>query len=137
MTMAETFIPIPVETITEAAELPSRTYRLDLEKGRIVGKVDGLAAVDQAIRKAIITPRFKCLIYDHQYGNEAEAAVTAKDATRDYSEATLEGFVKDALRPDTRILSISNFKMKFEGDGARVSFSADTVFGATEIEEVI
>lgn len=77
MTMAETFIPIPVETITEAAELPSRTYRLDLEKGRIVGKVDGLAAVDQAIRKAIITPRFKCLIYDHQYGNEAEAAVTA------------------------------------------------------------
>ena len=133
MTMAETFIPIPVETITEAAELPSRTYRLDLEKGRIVGKVDGLAAVDQAIRKAIITPRFKCLIYDHQYGNEAEAAVTAKDATRDYSEATLE----DALRPDTRILSISNFKMKFEGDGARVSFSADTVFGATEIEEVI
>lgn len=135
--MAETFIPIPVETITEAEELPSRTYRLDLEKGRIVGKIDGLAAVNQAIRKAIITPRFKCLIYDHQYGNEAEAAIASKDATRDYSEATAEGFIKDALRPDTRILSISNFKIGFEADGARVSFSADTIYGAVEIEEVI
>ena len=133
----ETFIPIPVETITDAAELPSKTYRLDLEKGRIVGKVDGIAAVNQAIHKAIITPRFKCLIYNHQYGNEAEAAVTAKDATRDYSEATLEGFVKDALRPDTRILSISDFAIDFEGDAAHISFLAETIFGATEVEEVI
>ena len=135
--MAETFIPIPVETVLEAEEQPSLTYRLDLENGRIVGKVDGLAAVDQAIRKAIITPRFKCLIYDHQYGNEAEAAVTAKDATRDYIEATLEGFVRDALRPDTRILSISHFAIDFEGDAAHISFMAETIFGATEVEEVI
>ena len=133
----ETFIPIPVETITDAAELPSKTYRLDLEKGRIVGKVDGIAAVNQAIHKAIITPRFKCLIYNHQYGNEAEAAVTAKDATRDYIEATLEGFVRDALRPDTRILSISYFAIDFEGDAAHISFLAETIFGATEVEEVI
>ena len=62
--MPDTFIPIPVETVSEAEELPSKTYRLDLDKGRIVGKVDGLEAVNQAIRKAIITPRFKCLIYD-------------------------------------------------------------------------
>ena len=66
--MPDTFIPIPVETVKEAEEKPSCTYRLDLDNGRIVGKVDGLTAVNQAIRKAIITPRFKCLIYDHQYG---------------------------------------------------------------------
>lgn len=95
--MAETFIPIPVETVLEAEEQPSLTYRLDLENGRIVGKVDGLTAVNQAIRKAIITPRFKCLIYDPQYGSEIEDAIIAKDATRDYIEAATEGFVKDAL----------------------------------------
>ena len=99
--------------------------------------MDGIAAVNQAIHKAIITPRFKCLIYNHQYGNEAEAAVTAKDATRDYIEATLEGFVRDALRPDTRILSISDFAIDFEGDAAHISFLAETIFGATEVEEVI
>lgn len=135
--MAETFIPIPVETVLEAEEQPSLTYRLDLENGRIVGKVDGLTAVNQAIRKAIITPRFKCLIYDPQYGSEIEDAIIAKDATRDYIEAATEGFVKDALFPDTRILSIYDFKIKLEEDRVRVSFKADTIFGETEIEEVI
>ena len=113
------------------------TYRLDLDNGRIVGKVDGLEAVNQAIRKAIITPRFKCLIYDNQYGSEIEDAIIAKDATTEYIEAVTEGFVKDALRPDTRILSVYDFQFEFENDKAYIFFRADTIFGKTEIEEVI
>lgn len=66
--MPDVLIPIPIETVTDSEEQPSLTYRLDLDAGRIVGKVDNLEAVNQAIRKAIITPRFKCLIYDNQYG---------------------------------------------------------------------
>ena len=135
--MAETFIPIPVETVTEAEEQPSLTYRLDLEAGRIVGRVDKLEAVNQAIRKAITTPRFKCLIYDNQYGSEVEEAIITKDASPEYIEAVTEGFIKDALRPDTRILSIYDFQFEFKEDRARVSFKADTIFGETEIEEVI
>lgn len=131
------FIPIPIETITEAEEKPSKTYRLDLDAGRIVGKVDGIKAVQQAIRKAIITPRFKCLIYDSQYGSEIEDAYTAKDASRTYVKATAEGFVKDALKPDTRILSVYDFEFEFWEDCAHISFTADTIFGETEIEEVI
>lgn len=57
------YIPLPVTTVQEAAERPSRTYHLDLETGRILGFVDGQEAVRQAIHKAIITPRWKCLIY--------------------------------------------------------------------------
>jgi len=135
--MTDTFIPIPIETVTEAEEQPSLTYRLDLDNGRIVGKVDGLEAVNQAIRKAIITPRFKCLIYDRQYGSEVEEAIIAKDATQEYIEAAAEGFIKDALLPDTRILSIYNFAVEVEGDGVRIAFRADTIYGETEIEEVI
>lgn len=135
--MAETYIPIPIETIAEAEEQPSLTYRLDLDKGRIVGKVDGREAVTQAIRKAIITPRFKCLIYDNQYGSEIEEAIVSKDATREYTEAAAEGFVKDALRPDTRILSVQDFAMEFFEDGVRISFSASTIFGEIQIEGVI
>lgn len=135
--MAEVYIPIPVETVTEAEEQPSLTYRLDLDNGRIVGRVDKLEAVNQAIRKAIITPRFKCLIYDNQYGSEIEEAIISKDATRDYIEAVTEGFVKDALYPDTRILSVYDFQFEFKEDKAYVFFRADTIFGETEIEEVI
>ena len=135
--MAEVYIPIPIDTVTEAEEQPSLTYRLDLDNGRIVGKVDGLEAVNKAIRKAIITPRFKCLIYDNQYGSEIEDAIIAKDATAEYIEAVTEGFVKDALRPDTRILSVYDFQFEFENDKAYIFFRADTIFGKTEIEEVI
>lgn len=135
--MAEVYIPIPVETVTEAEEQPSLTYRLDLDNGRIVGRVDKLEAVNQAIRKAIITPRFKCLIYDNQYGSEIEEAIISKDATTDYIEAVTEGFVKDALYPDTRILSVYDFRFEFKEDKAYIFFRADTIFGETEIEEVI
>lgn len=135
--MGGVYIPIPIDTVEEAEERPSLTYRLDLENGRIVGKVDGLEAVNQAIRKAIITPRFKCLIYDNQYGSEIEDAIISKDASREYIEAVTEGFIKDALYPDTRILSVYDFRFEFENDKAYIFFRADTIFGQTEIEEVI
>lgn len=135
--MADVYIPIPIDEVTEAEEQPSLTYRLDLDAGRIVGKIDGLDAVNQAIRKAIITPRFKCLIYDSQYGSEVEEAIIAEDATAEYIEAATEGFIKDALLPDTRILEVYDFSFKFEEDKAYIYFKADTIYGETEIEEVI
>ncbi len=135
--METAYIPIPIDTVEEAQELPSLTYRLDIDSGRIVGKVDGLEAVNQAIRKAIATPRFKCLIYDSQYGSEVEDAIIAKDADRDYTEAAMEGFITDALLPDTRILSVYDFAVTFDGDQAHISFRADTIFGETVIEEVL
>ena len=131
------YIPLLVTKVEEAAEPPSKTYRLDLEEGRILGMVDGQEAVRQAIHKAIITPRWKCLIYDNQYGSEVEEAIITKDASPEYIEAVTEGFIKDALRPDTRILSIYDFQFEFREDRAYVFFRADTIFGETEIEEVI
>lgn len=130
-------IPIAINEVTEAEEKPSLTYKLDLDKGRILGKVDGLEAVNQAIRKAIITPRFKCLIYDNQYGSEIQYSVLAKDATPEFIEAVIPGFVKDALKPDTRILEVYDFEFEYIGDGAFIHFKADTIFGETTFEEVI
>ncbi|MCD8216683.1 MAG: DUF2634 domain-containing protein [Clostridiales bacterium] len=130
------YVPIAISEVVEAEGLPSRTYRLDLDEGRIVGFVDDLDAVTQAIRKAIITPRFKCLIYSDQYGSEVEDAVIANDATREYTEAAMEGFIKDALAPDTRILDVSDFSFEFKNDAAYVSFTVETIYGETEIQEV-
>lgn len=131
------FIPIGISEITTAEELPSKTYKLDLEKGRIMGFVDGQEAVRQAIKKALITPRFKCLIYDNQYGSEIEEAVTTNDATREYVRSVVSGFVEDCLKPDKRVLSVSNFNFEFRDDGAYISFVADTIFGKVSIKEVV
>lgn len=131
------FIPIPIATVTEAPEKPSFTYRLDMENGRIVGKIDGIAAVNQAILKAILTPRFKCLIYNNQYGSEIEEAVITKNATRNYMETAVEGFIRDALLPDTRILSIYDFKITWQEDKAFLFLKADTIFGETELQVIM
>lgn len=131
------FIPIGIGTVEEEQEKPSLTYRLDLAAGRIIGKVDGLAAVEQAILKAIITPRFHCLVYDNQYGSEVIDAIIADDATPEYIEAAAEGFVRDCLRPDTRILDIKDFSLEFQGDSVHIYFKAETIFGEIEIEKVM
>ncbi|MCD8208771.1 MAG: DUF2634 domain-containing protein [Bacteroidales bacterium] len=133
----DTFIPIDISEIQEAEELPSKTYKLDLDAGRIVGYVEGLEAVQQAIRKAIITPRFKCLIYDNQYGSEVEDAVIANDATRAYTIAAVEGFVKDAMKPDGRVLDMYDFGFEFKGDDLYISLTADTIYGQVRVEEVL
>ena len=134
--MAQTFIPIPIVSVAEAKEAPSLTYALDLKQGRIVGKVDGRAAVKQAILKALITPRHKCLIYNNQYGSEIEDAIINKDATQEYTASAMEGFIKDALKPDTRILRVRDVKIQFNGDETYVKFTAETIFGDEVIEEV-
>lgn len=131
------FVPIGITEISEAEEQPSKTYRLDLDNGRIYGYVDGQEAVRQAIRKALITPRWKCLIYDNQYGSEIEDAVTVNDATREYVRSVVPGFVRDCLKPDSRILDVSNFTFDFRDDRAYIGFDADTIFGRISIEEVI
>lgn len=132
-----TFMSIPVESLEEAAELPSATYRLDLDSGRILGRVDGIEAIKQAIRKALITPRFRCLIYSTDYGSEIKNTVIAGDATPEYIECDMPRLVEDALAMDERILNIRDFAVSIEGEIARVSFVVDTVFGETEIDEVI
>ncbi len=82
-------IEIPFTGIEEAAEQPSKTYRLDIDNGHISGTVDGIEAVEQAIRKAIITQRFCNLIYDSDYGCEAQSAVHSKGVTHEYLEAVI------------------------------------------------
>lgn len=156
--MAESvYIPLPVATVQEAQEPPTKTYRLDLEEGRILGMIDGQDAVRQAIHKAIITPRWKCLIYDNQYGSEIEAAVIQSmgRASHEYIEAVVPGFIRDALRPDRRVTLVYNFVFAFtpedkakyfpelfdvlgdDGDAVFVHFDADTIYGTVQIEEVI
>ena len=102
-------IEIPIDTIEEEAEKPTRTYRLDLDSGRIIGTIDGIEAVNQAIRKAIITARYKCLIYDDDYGGELKDMVYDEVSTPELIETALPELVRDALSQDTRILDVYDF----------------------------
>ena len=135
--MAGVFIPIPISGIEEEREEPSLTYKLDLDAGRIAGKVDGLEAINQFIRKALITPRFYCLIYDNQYGSEIKDTITSKNATEELIEAEIPRLVSDALLCDGRVLRVYNFRYEFVEDYCHIFFIADTIAGTTSFVGVI
>ena len=77
-------IAIPVAAIEDEETITSRTYAIDWEAGRIAGFIDEQEAVKQFIKKALLTPRFHCLIYDSQYGSEIRDSVIRNTATREY-----------------------------------------------------
>lgn len=131
------YVPIPISGIEEEREEPSLTYKLDLDAGRIIGKVDGLEAVNQFIRKALITPRFHCLIYDNQYGSEIKDTITSDNATEELIRSEIPRLVSDALLSDGRVLQVYDFEFDFVLDYCHIRFNADTIFGKTTFEGVI
>lgn len=134
--MAEAvYSPISVDSFEEEQEKPSKTYKLDLDSGRIVGYADDMEAVQQAIRKALITPRFKCLVYDDQYGSEIRDAF--QNVTPEYIETAAEELIWDTLKPDTRILGISDVSVEMKNDDCYISFTARTIFGDSEVEAIV
>ena len=137
--MVSTFIPIPIERLEFEAEQPNRTYRLDLDRGRIfpLGSADGMGAIEQLIRKALITPRFRSLIYDNQYGSELKQTIIAGDVTREFIETEIPRLVRDAILVDSRVIEAVDFVITFEDDEVAIAFTAVTAFGDIRIAEVI
>ena len=91
------------------AEIPSKTYRLDTVQKRIVGWVDDLDAMLQAVQKIFATERFAWEIYSQNYGIELESLV-GKDF--EFVEAILESRIQEALSGDDRFLQLENFQVE-------------------------
>lgn len=116
-----------LENVTE----PSLTYKLDLEKKRIVGKIDNQEAIKQTVLKILNTERYAYTIYSSQYGSEFERLL-GKDY--DFIVSDLERTITEALSVDERILSISNFKVEKSGlNTLLTSFDVNSVFGTDKI----
>lgn len=132
-------IPFEIEGLDNDTIETSKTYALDLNRGRILGIIDGIEAVKQFIRKSIITPRFKCLIYDNDYGSEINETIRCNDASESYIEAEIPRLVWDAIGFDERIISATDYEYDFDfaKDEAHIKFTVETIFGTTDVEEVI
>lgn len=85
---------------------PSRTYRMDVNAGRILGQCDGLDAMKQAVYKVLCTERFRHLIYTARYGIEL-ADLFGQPAPWVYVE--IERRVCEALLADDRIDAVDSF----------------------------
>lgn len=137
MTNDDLLTEIPTDDIENEYEIPTKTYAIDFERGRIGGTVDGVEAVKQAIIKAVITPRFKCLIYNDQYGSEIKEDVIEENSSEAYLQTVIPDYIGDALLPDERIIDVGDFNIVLEEDKAHISFIAYTIYGDIQIEEVV
>lgn len=119
----------------EAEEEPSLTFRLDENSKRIIGKIDELDAIRQAIYCILRTERYQYEMYSEDYGCELQDLIGQPVPL---VFVNLQDNIRDALMADERILAVDQFQFEEVGRGAvAVSFVVETELGEIEIEEVM
>jgi len=117
-------------------ELPSKTHRMELYEGDyILGFVDSLKAMEQAIYKILRTERYKYIIYSWNYGIELEDLF---GMPVEYCVVELERRISEALLQDNRITAVNGFEFDTESERGTVlikKFITETVFGEIQIND--
>lgn len=106
--------------------LPSKTFALDINAGRIRGNKDGREALEQAIFLILSTRRYAHLIYSWNYGSETDNLI---GQPKDYAYPEIKRCITEALLQDDRILEVSDFNFSSEKSRVLVTFTAKTIFG--------
>lgn len=114
---------------------PSKTYALDFENKRIVGKTDELAAMVQAVRKLLTTYRYAERIYSGDYGAELETLIGQPFS---YIKAKTRVLLEDAFSADERIRGIRQLEVvQTEADAAIIRVTVATEYGEIYVEHSI
>lgn len=111
---------------TVEATLPSRTWRLDSDRGRAAGMIDELEAVKQAVRKILRTERVFYLIYNADYGSELSGLIGQSSGLAD---SEIRRRVREALTQDDRIRDVVDFDVSIGEDSATVAFTVISTYG--------
>ena len=125
-------IPAELEIVEE--QQPSLTFGIDFDRGRVIGMVDGLDAVKQAVFLILQTERYRYLIYSSDYGSELEGLI-GRDPL--FVQSELKRRIREALMQDDRIEDVTNFSIRFDGDSALVRFTVVSIFGNFEAEQEV
>jgi hypothetical protein len=121
-------------TEVEVVEQPGKTYRLDIVNNRMLGKVDGLEAIKQAIYLRLSTEKDDYLIYSEDYGIQLEDLIGESDT---YVLPTLQGRIAEALLRDERVLGVDDFYFTEEKGSVTAAFTVRTVWGDIAMEKEV
>lgn len=108
----------------EVATLPSKTFCL--QEDRIIGYVDGIEAVRQAIDAILNIERFDWLIYSWNFGIELRKLF---GKSHGLVKSKLKKQIKEALTQDDRIIGVDAFYFEISGRRLHVTFTVHTIFG--------
>jgi hypothetical protein len=132
------FVESDVDVIP-STDLPiPKEWAWDFEKNDFLLKnnkpfiVEGLEAVKIWAYKALMTERFKYEFYSWEYGSEINSLIGSG-----FSHAAVEleaqRLVEETLQPCAAILSVSDFKIEFDGDSLILELTIETIFGDMEV----
>jgi phage baseplate assembly protein W len=122
-----------LEGIEEDEIEPSLNYKMNLDKERVVGSVDGLEAMKQVIFKILHTERYEYPIYSWDYGVELKDLI---GRPMSYVLPELERVITEALEADDRIDSVDNFEFDVQKNKVSVTFTVHTIYGDLENDEM-
>ena len=89
--------------------LPSRTFRMNHDNLTIIGTIDEIQAVEQAVFLILNVERYEWLIYSWNYGFEKKSLI---GKPVDFCIPEIERRVKEALLQDDRITAVENFQFE-------------------------
>lgn len=118
------------DTITVTEE-PSKTFYIDFINNKVVGTVDGLEAVKQAVFLILNTERYENMVYDWDYGFETQDLIGMPVG---YVYPELKRRIEEALTQDDRIESVDAFSFDKSGSTVSVTFTVTTTQGDFETE---
>lgn len=113
------------------SEEPSKTFYIDFINNKVVGSVDGIEAVKQAVFLILNTERYEHMVYDWDYGFETQDLIGMPVG---YVYPELKRRIEEALTQDDRIESVDAFSFEKSGSTVSVSFTVVSTLGDFESE---
>ena len=110
----------------EESIYPSKTYKLNDEKKRIIGMTDNSDAIKQSIYCILSTERYQYEVYDEDYGVELNDLI---GQPMDYVIAEIQRRISEALTWDSRIENVEDFEFEIEKRKLTVTFVVNTIYG--------
>lgn len=142
--MADSIFPFIDASIADSVATETETpreYAWDFENNEFQLKdgkvqiVEELEAIKIKVYKALITQRYRYLIYSWDYGSEFEQLVGQK-YSKEFTNAEALRFTQDTLKAYIDkgwITAIKDFETSFSGDDLSISFIIITPYGEANI----
>lgn len=110
----------------EFRDQPSLTWIYDPISNRLRGWGDGYEALRQAVEIICNVERFRWQIYSPNFGIELEGLLGTEPG---YAASELRRRLEDAFSADRRLLGLSRFDWRSDGERLFAETTVDTVFG--------
>lgn len=114
----------------EEIEEPSKNYKIT-DTNRIVGFVEGLEAIKQAVFLILNIERYEYPIYSWDFGVELKDLI-GQDV--DYVMAEAKRRITEALLQDDRIEEVDDFEFEVNKSKVQITFTVYTNYGSFEQE---